>query len=149
MTYCVLKRFKPQFDLVKSINHNLSQPSETWLAALSDAQLQDIARHVNYVSIMQWPHELGSLAKNIQSKSFFAQFFKDKGYQRHNGTSVDAYVESAAGSIAAKKEKIQSLINKVEEQGVLYQDRIKIVSNWFLFLSQELLATDKAAYRTP
>lgn len=133
----VINNFSSDFSLKNSIEDMRKYSDDEWTKQ-SDEILNDLIEHVKYISILQWPKELGSLVKTLQSRTFFETFIQRKEYYRHNGKSLDDYLttqtEELTG-IAATKEKINALIHKVKEHRGDYQARIEQLCDWRAFLA--------------
>lgn len=133
----VINNFSSDFSLENSIEDMRKYSDDEWTKQ-SDEILNDLIEHVKYISILQWPKELGSLVKTLQSRTFFETFIQSKEYHRHNGKSLNDYLtaqtEDLTG-IAATKEKINALIHKVKEHRGDYQARIEQLCDWHAFLA--------------
>lgn len=128
----VINRFPSEFTLKNSVE-DLRQHSDDEWTKQPDKVLTDLINQVQYINMCQWPLELGSLVKTIQSCSYFEEFIEKKNYLRHNGKSLNNYLKNKTDEstgIAATKKKINKLIEELPESSDGYQSCIDHLCDW-------------------
>lgn len=128
----VINCFESKFSLKKSVEDMRQNSDDEWTKQ-PDKALTDLINQVKYINICQWPKELGSLIKTIQSSSFFEKFIKKEHYLRHNEEPLNNYLTTKTDEltgIAATKEKINKLIEQLPKSSDGYRSRIEHLCDW-------------------